>query len=131
MTQNNIIDIKKRLEDSVEVIEELDSHLTGAAKCLACGHEWVAVAPVSEELHDLVCPKCDTRRGQLIYPPELPEEAIIWQHSCGNRYFTLTFVDDEGIIAKGTEAMRALDTSEGRSHHARLLCYGCGTLLEF
>lgn len=36
-------------------------HLSGQARCLDCGHEWTAVAPVGTPVLD--CPNCETNRG--------------------------------------------------------------------
>lgn len=41
-------------------------HLQGAARCLACKHEWQAVAPVGAT--DLKCPSCACLRGVYIHP---------------------------------------------------------------
>lgn len=38
-----------------------DPHRNGEAKCLACGHKWVAVAPLG--IDELECPDCGTMRG--------------------------------------------------------------------
>lgn len=53
--------------DSAKVVSLADErlarqpHLTGDAKCLSCGHEWVAVAPVGS--YEFECPECKAVRG--------------------------------------------------------------------
>ena len=44
--------------------EEREPHLTGAARCVACRHEWVAVAPVGT--HTLECPACASTKGYFV-----------------------------------------------------------------
>lgn len=39
-------------------------HLVGKATCLACSHEWTAVAPIGTLW--LTCPECTLERGRLI-----------------------------------------------------------------
>lgn len=38
-------------------------HMSGAAKCAACGHEWAAVAPAG--VHELECPACASMKGHM------------------------------------------------------------------
>lgn len=65
-----------------------DSHIAGEAKCLACQHEWVAVAPVG--CIGLECPKCGTERGVYKYPCLPHKEEKIWKCNCGNFLFVVT-----------------------------------------
>lgn len=46
--------------------DETEMHLSGKARCLDCGSEWVAVAPVGTCY--LECPQCKTVRGVLRAP---------------------------------------------------------------
>lgn len=46
--------------------------LSGPAVCLACGHEWEAVAPLSADLSKLECPRCGAMSGSLPGPPKAP-----------------------------------------------------------
>jgi len=39
-------------------------HISGAAKCLACQHRWMAVAPTGTIWLD--CPSCTLERGRFI-----------------------------------------------------------------
>ena len=43
---------------------EREPHIHGDARCLACHHEWVAVAPVGAVW--LECPECSLDRGRYI-----------------------------------------------------------------
>lgn len=108
---------------------EVESTLTGPAKCLACKHEWVAEAPIGDSIFDMVCPKCDTRRGQLVYPPELGEGMVSWEHRCGSSHFTPTCVDSTGRVAK-TEDMALLNTAGREKFQLRFFCHGCGELVD-
>ena len=42
--------------DFTKAKAELDPHISGDARCLACKHEWVAVAPIGTIW--LECPAC-------------------------------------------------------------------------
>lgn len=62
-------------------------HWSGEAMCGACGHEWVAVAPVGDEDH-LECPNCNRFWGaakHAVIPPK-----AVWKCNCGERLFWLT-----------------------------------------
>lgn len=59
-------------------------HISGNAKCLACKHEFTAVAPVGTT--DLTCPECLLERGVWAYPLT-PADGKIWQCSCGGFHF--------------------------------------------
>lgn len=58
----------------------------GEAKCLACGREWIAVAPIS--VIALECPSCGMLRGLFKYLCE--REGPHWQCNCGNKLFRVT-----------------------------------------
>lgn len=109
--------------------EEIESanHLSGPAKCLACGHEWIAVAGVGDECFDLVCPKCDTRRGQRVYPANAPEGAATYTHKCGSQYYTIVFVDHQGFLIKDIALLNTAGRDVGTP---MLLCTGCGDLVN-
>lgn len=75
----NIVDLAKARE-------ERTPHRAGEARCLQCGHEWVAVAPVGETR--LECPECKTDKGVfqgLCYP----QDGYIWRCNCGNELFLI------------------------------------------
>ena len=59
--------------------EERDHHLSGDAKCLACKHEWMAVAPVGAVWME--CPSCTLLRGRYIAHSEYPLDH--WNCGCG------------------------------------------------
>ena len=62
-----------------------DPHLSGNAKCAACKHTWVAVAPVGT--YSLECPNCETMHGVWMNPA-LADKPL-WQCSCGNEFFVI------------------------------------------
>lgn len=65
-------------------ILEAAPHLSGEAKCLACGHAWVAIAPIGETC--LECPECGTYRGVFNGNP-LGEEH--YECKCGCSHFAI------------------------------------------
>lgn len=48
--------------DLAQAKADREPHLSGAAVCLACKHEWVAVAPVGTVWME--CPACSIERGR-------------------------------------------------------------------
>lgn len=84
-------------------------HLAGTAKCLACGTEWQAVAPVGTT--HLECPKCRTKMGVVKYPFGAGDGEAEWQCNCGCNVFRI--VADE--------------------HHKfkAVMCLRCGTPQQF
>jgi len=66
--------------------EEREPHLEGVAKCLACSHKWVAVAPVGTIW--LECPSCTLERGR--YVAQIQREGEHWHCNCGNDLFQAT-----------------------------------------
>lgn len=78
---------------TVHDILENTQHLAGVAVCLACRHEWAAVAPSGAPT--LECPECGLDRGVFSAAP-LPE--IIFECLCGCG----TFYIEPGIIARCT-----------------------------
>ena len=46
-------------------------HLVIQAKCAACGHHWVAVAPEGVDPHALECQECKAYAGRPATPEEL------------------------------------------------------------
>lgn len=61
-------------------------HLSGTAVCLACKHEWVAVAPVGAVWME--CPACSLERGRYRGPVQLDRDH--WRCHCGNDLFQAT-----------------------------------------
>lgn len=66
--------------------EERQPHLSGKAKCLACKHEWVAVAPSGTIW--LECPSCSLERGRYVAQMEKPVPH--WHCKCENNLFYVT-----------------------------------------
>lgn len=62
-------------------------HATGAARCMACRHEWVAVVPAGTEW--LECPACELVRGRMVFPC-MPESSAVFTCNCGCQLFTVT-----------------------------------------
>ena len=70
--------------------DESQAHLSGRARCCACQHEWVAVAPTGSVW--LECPSCRTEKGRYLHDVT-PAEAW-WHCRCGCDVFRVnrTFV---------------------------------------
>jgi len=68
-----------------------EDHISGAAKCLACHHRWIAVSPVGTIW--LECPECTLDRGRYIAEC-IRENRLHWSCGCENDLFYLT---SEGI----------------------------------
>lgn len=66
--------------------EENTPHNTGDARCLACGHKWIAVAPVGTDW--LECSECHLMKGRFIHHCE--REGAHWNCNCGNDLFFIT-----------------------------------------
>jgi phage FluMu protein Com len=79
----NIIDFKAKQI-------EYDAHLSGDARCLCCGHEWVAAAPVG--VTELECPECRTMKGVYI---GMTAPEVVFECTCGNQHF---FIDPDGVM---------------------------------
>lgn len=69
-----------------EKVEETEPHLAGVAKCLACAHEWSAVAPVP--CNFLECPACGCVKGAFKY--EILRGPDHWVCPCENSLFVIT-----------------------------------------
>lgn len=70
--------------------EETTPHVTGAAVCLDCKHEWVDVREKPDVPDDrwLQCPACTTHKGRYKYEFALGTEE--WKCYCGNTLFRIT-----------------------------------------
>ena len=64
-----VIGIGKKKDDSEEM-----SCLSGDARCIACGHEWVAVVPVGTM--ELECIECKTMLGMFVWPTAPKSEDV-------------------------------------------------------
>lgn len=67
--------------------EPKDPHASGEAICMTCGHEWVAVAPITGGAHQLECPECHTMKGHFKWPFAPNAEDKIWACDCGCTQF--------------------------------------------
>ena len=54
-------------------------HVSGNAKCLQCGHEWHAVAPLG--VNQLQCPSCELDKG--VFCGTANRGGLHYQCSCG------------------------------------------------
>ncbi len=61
-------------------------HLSGEARCMLCGHEWQAVAPVGVPW--LECPACRYMKGHFKYAVQ--RSGVEWTCQCGNDLFRVT-----------------------------------------
>lgn len=78
------------MDNVVEIFgNKNDPHLSGEAKCIACSHDWVAIAPVG--VMELECPKCESMLGMFIWPTA-PKSEKVWTCDCGCQLFYI--VDD-------------------------------------
>lgn len=66
-------------------LDEHRPHMTGTVRCLACGHNWHAVAPLGTLF--LECPECHTEKG-VWHRPVIPE--TYWRCHCGCAAFSLS-----------------------------------------
>jgi hypothetical protein len=67
-----------------------DPHVAGPAKCLACGKEWVSVAPLGT--FTLECPECHTERGVYVAPIGMSTDYSLWTctiDGCGCQHMTI------------------------------------------
>jgi len=79
-----------------------DPHMTGKARCIACEHEFVSVAPVGAKW--LTCPNCQGEKALLKFSC-LVEGAAHWECNCGNDLFHATkdgfYCPNCGVWQKG------------------------------
>lgn len=66
--------------------EEREPHSAGLARCLACKHEWQAVAPTGTTW--LECPECSLFRGRFI--GQHTRDTPHLHCECGNNLFSVT-----------------------------------------
>jgi hypothetical protein len=66
--------------------EETEEHLSGEAKCLGCGEEWVAVAPIG--VWQLECPKCGTMKGIFKLFVGADDDDLAYTCDCGGEALT-------------------------------------------
>ena len=65
-----------------------DPHLSGKARCCACRHDWVAVAPVGVDWME--CPSCHLMKGRFFYEALPPFGCEKWECGCGCDVFHVT-----------------------------------------
>lgn len=96
----------------------------GAAKCMCCAHEWVAVAPAGTVF--LACPACDCEQGRWQYPFRPRDDSVVFECcNCGAQEFYCV------AAGAGEGDIPLLHTSGGASHDYYLLCAGCGVDMKF
>lgn len=78
------------MTDNVVSLASRRPHLHGAAFCVTCRHEWIAVVPAGDGHEWLECPKCMTQKGRMRYAVSLPADEQIWTCNCGNTLFHLS-----------------------------------------
>jgi len=71
---------------SAEVISLADHSkegwATGQARCIGCGHKWVAVAKAGTTW--LECPSCKAMKGIYQFTHFAPEGEQVWVCNCGS-----------------------------------------------
>jgi hypothetical protein len=76
----NVVDLARYREANAP-------HSSGQARCTACAHEFVAVAPVPLDSPWLECPSCGTMRALYKGDYDIPDGESVWQCKCGNQLF--------------------------------------------
>jgi hypothetical protein len=72
-------------------------HLSGKARCTACGHEWVHVAPVGTVW--LECPECRTERGLYLAPlTDIDGTSHVFRCPCGCDAFSIHLFDGTVVV---------------------------------
>lgn len=82
---------------TVTELSDYRPHNSGMAKCLGCGHEWMAVAPVSHRTN-LECPSCSLFRGEFMGNCAPSDDEPVYQCGCGCE---LWFVVPSGVFCRG------------------------------
>ena len=78
-------DLKRRRTKRVVSIADARPHLAGPARCLDCGHEWMAVAPLGMTVLD--CPKCRAQKGGRF--AMVQKDGDHWHCGCGNPFYLI------------------------------------------
>lgn len=74
--------------------EEREPHVGGECVCMACDHEWHAVAPIPLT-GELECPNCSLHRARFKYNLAPSEDTLIFNCNCGCDNF---FVTTRGVF---------------------------------
>ncbi len=69
--------------------EKREPHWAGPVKCIGCGHEHVAVAPMGTMF--LECPSCNELKAHPKYAFGAPEGASLFLCNCGSEALTAYF----------------------------------------
>lgn len=87
---------------------ERGTHLTGNARCNACGHEWVSVTPVGVT-DCLECPGCGLYRGCFKgnITSDIGETVFVCNCGCQSFYIRVRQDTERGDVLK-------------------TICHGCG-----
>jgi len=67
-------------------LDEHRPHLSGKARCIACGHEEVCVAPLGVTWME--CGKCHT--DHMTWSAQVERDEPHWHCNCGNNLFYVT-----------------------------------------
>lgn len=78
----SVVEFKRPKKEPEETQEELP-HMECLARCIACKHEWHAVAPVGTVW--LECPSCGTEKGVFKFHGE--RSGLHWTCACENQLF--------------------------------------------
>lgn len=73
--------------DLNEYREAQKPHVSGAAVCLSCKHEWEAIAPVEREPACLECPSCGLHKGEMDGNCAPDDDEPLWRCHCDNAQF--------------------------------------------
>lgn len=76
-------------------------HNAGKARCMTCGHEWVAVAPVGTFWFE--CGECHSMKGHYIYHCS-PTRGLMWTCNCGGIAFGITKDETFCLNCSATQA---------------------------
>lgn len=68
-----VVDIQQERQDR-------ELHKTGKARCICCGNEFVAVAPVG--VHNMECTQCGQMMAFFVYPIQPDTGDLVWR--CDN-----------------------------------------------
>lgn len=112
----------KKQRDAEKLQEENEKTMTGEVKCLACQHEWVAVAPLST-MDCLECPSCSLMRGSFRWPPQPEKGAVTFVCTCGCELFYLS-----ASRAVGDGQCFKLNSYGTSPEEFRQICAGCGKI---
>jgi hypothetical protein len=92
--KNSTKDVKSKTISIVSPIIDLNAerenripHSSGAAKCISCKHDWIAVVPLGTEWFE--CPNCGLMKGKFKYT-HLRVGDKHWTCRCENDLFHIT-----------------------------------------